>query len=175
MTKGRAGGATSLKVMAASTARVAASASFLLAACTCIKVSPARTWLPSGKHDDKPTRGSTVSPGVCRPPPSATTAMPIALASARYKKPSRGAMTFCCTGAAGRFASCKTLAGPPSPATMRAKRSAAAPLFRLAIKRVLALWVSAHRPASTSTSAPSARVTCCSRWCCSAAPGLSLT
>ena len=139
----------------AATARAAASA---LAACTVASGWPAATAVPSGSMSARPTRGSTASPGSARPAPRASTARPMARVSMAVMKPPRGAGTACCTGAAGSAACCSTSAGPPSAATMRANRSAAAPLSRLRCSAVRALSRLGATPARCSSCAPRASV-----------------
>jgi hypothetical protein len=114
---------------AAPTRRVAAARPASSAAWTRASGSPRSTCAPTPRRPSRPTAGSIRSEGARRPPPSAITASPSARVSMPVTKPASGAGTSATTGAAGRWRSkpSRNPAGPPSAATMRSKRSAAAP------------------------------------------------
>ena len=81
-----------------------------------------RDSLPMPRISAKPTSGSIASPARRRPPPSATTAMPICRVSIAAMKPARSAVQARTTGARPDSARARSMksAGPPSAATMRA-------------------------------------------------------
>ena len=113
----------------------------------------------------RPTAWSIASEARRRPPPSSTTARPRPRVSMPATKPSRPAATSATCGAPARWASKRSRkpVGPPRAATMRSKRSAAAPNSKASAMRSAPSASSVAMPPSTRSSAPSATVTSQSR------------
>jgi hypothetical protein len=116
---------------------------------------------------DRPTRGSTAGRPRARPPPSATTARPRARVSSRasQRRARRGHVAAAPAPWAGRRGAARRQ-GRPGRATMRAKRSAAAPLSSARGGGAAPSATLATRPPSCSICAPSARVSSSRRGSC---------
>ena len=115
--------------------------------------SPARTARPAAARAARPTRGSTASPGRCRPPPSATTARPSARVSIAASTAGARRRHVALHRRRGQPRVARsTSAGPPRPATMRAKRSAAAPPSS-ALQRAALAAAGERRPGPPSAAA----------------------
>src|SRR3954470_7023087 len=130
---GVSAGGSSPTVNAARRAATAASASASVRAWTIASgrsAGPTRS--PGAATSLSPTAWSTSSASWRRPPPRATTARPTARTSIACTTPPRSGVAATMRTAAGRCASgfSRRSAGPPSAATIFAKRSAAAPLRR---------------------------------------------
>ena len=121
----------------------------------------APTSAPIGASSVKPTAGSIASAARARPPPSSTTASPTARTSIPTTKPRPSGIASTRTGARGRRTCARDTKffGPPSAATMRSKRSAAAPESSARSSAAAPASASLASPDSASSSAPSAIVT----------------
>src|SRR5919106_1103171 len=153
--------APSTTVTAPRNVSTAAAASLAVAAWTMAKGTSGPTVSPIPRTSAKPTAESIASVGRLRPPPKATPASPSARASMVATTPARSKRTSWRTGALGRWRSgfsSKSL-GPPSAATIRAKRSAAAPESRACAAVIAAAAWSWTTPPSIRSSAASASVT----------------
>src|SRR5688500_14295288 len=134
-------------------------------ACTTASGWSGPTCAPTGAISASPTAGSMRSDSVARLPPSPVITSPTARQSMPATTPARSGATARTTGAASRCSAGRSRRspGPPSSATMRAKRSAAAPESRAWRAAVRAASSSAASPPWTSSEAASASVTSCRR------------
>src|SRR4051794_5723093 len=159
-TTGTSGGGASPSVNASRSAAAARWAASGSRACTTASGrSSGPTRSPGAATSERPTAGSMLSASWRRPPPSATTTSPTRRTSIAVTNPSRAGRAAAVASTRGRWRSgaSSRSAGPPSAATIVAKRSAAAPLLRASAGSASSM------PPSASSSRPSASVTSTSR------------